>query len=222
MNPIKLVEILTAHAAWLRDPSTGQRANLTGVNLTMADLTGVNLTWVNLTRVNLTRVNLTRANLTGVNLTRANLTGVNLTGANLTGVNLTWANLTWANFTGADLTMADLTMADLTMADLTMAIGFRFADAPDPRTLRAAVADKIEAHPELHDQGKWGDGSPDPSCGAPCCVAGWACHLGGGARGDQVLSTAIRLLWLDGAPMPSFDGNASREEILAALRAVPS
>jgi hypothetical protein len=45
-------------------------------------------------------------------------------------------------------------------------------DAPDPSALRIAVADQIEQHPELHNQSKWGDGSANPSCGTPCCVAG--------------------------------------------------
>jgi hypothetical protein len=110
---------------------------------------------------------------------------------------------------------------NLMEANLTEANGFRFADAPDPRTLRAAVAGVLEAHPELHNQASWGDGSANTSCGTPCCVAGWACHLGGGARDSRVASAAIRLLWLDGAPMPSFGMDATLEDILSALRAVP-
>ena len=49
------------------------------------------------------RANLTGANLTWANLHRANLTEANLTGADLHGANLTWANLTRADLTGADL-----------------------------------------------------------------------------------------------------------------------
>ncbi len=84
--------------------------------------------------------------------------------------------------------------------------------------LRAAVAAHIEAHPELHAQSQWGDGSPDPACGTACCVAGWACHLGGGTHGMSVPTAATILLWQDGAPMPSFDSVATRDEILEALR----
>jgi hypothetical protein len=91
-------------------------------------------------------------------------------------------------------------------------------DAPDALALRAAVARHIDEHPELHDQGAWGDGSDDPACGTPCCVAGWACHLGGGSRGLPVPLAAAALLVLPDAPLPSFDGGASREQILAALR----
>jgi hypothetical protein len=92
-------------------------------------------------------------------------------------------------------------------------------DAPDARALRLAVAAHIEAHPELHDQAKWGDGSDDPSCGTPCCVAGWACHLGGGAHGLSVEFAGSALLAMDGAPMPSFDAGATRKDILRDLRA---
>ena len=81
------------------------------------------------------------------------------------------------------------------------------------------VADQIEAWPELHDQAEWGDGSPDPSCRTPCCVAGWACHLGGGRRDYSVPNAAIRLLWVDGLPMPDFSSIATRGDILSALRA---
>jgi hypothetical protein len=92
-------------------------------------------------------------------------------------------------------------------------------DAPDARALRLAVAAHIEAHPELHDQRKWGDGSADPSCGTPCCVAGWACHLGGGARGLSVEFAGAALLYLDGVTLPSFGADATREDILRDLRA---
>jgi hypothetical protein len=93
--------------------------------------------------------------------------------------------------------------------------------APDARVLRSLVADQLEAHPELHDQAEWGDGSDDPHCGTGCCVAGWACHLGGGAGNLTVPTAATILLWVDGLPMPDFRADAPRESILAALRARP-
>lgn len=95
-------------------------------------------------------------------------------------------------------------------------------DAPDAAALRLAVADHLEAHPDLHDQGWWGDGSADPACGTACCVAGRACHLGGGSRGLPVELAGAALLALDGAPLPDFGSTASRDGILAALRTVPS
>ena len=84
--------------------------------------------------------------------------------------------------------------------------------------LRLAVADHIEAHPELHDQSEWGDGSADPACGTACCVAGWACHLGGGSRGLPVPVAALRLLRVDGMGPVSFLSVARREEVLSQLR----
>lgn len=89
----------------------------------------------------------------------------------------------------------------------------------DASALRLAVAAHIEAHPELHDQREWGDGDADPGCRTPCCVAGWACHLGGGSLGLPVELAAVALLALDGATLPSFAPTASREAILRDLRA---
>ncbi len=149
----------------------------------------------------------------------ANLRGANLRGADLIGADLIGANLSGANLRGADLSGANLSGANLSGAYLIGAIGFKFADAPDPLVLRQQVADHIEAHPELHDQSQWGDGEDNPGCGTPCCVAGWACHFGGGNRGEPVSSAALKLLWVDGLPMPDFSGNANREDILKTLRA---
>jgi len=194
-------------------------ANLTRANLTRANLSGADLSDANLDGANLTGANLHGANLIDANLYRACVIDADLTGANLSCADLTGADLNGANLGGANLTRANLSGADLSDANLTGAIGFRFPDAPDPIALRKLVADQIESHPELHDQGDWGDGCANPNCGTPCCVAGWACHLGGGARGLSVSSSATRLLWVDGLPMPSFESDATREEILDALRA---
>ena len=137
---------------------------------------------------------------------KADLTRADLTGADLRSANLEGADLRSANLEGADLERANLEGADL--PDLGV----------DRRALRLRVADHIEAHPELHNQGEWGDGSADEACGTPCCVAGWACHLGGGDRGLSVSTAATLLLHVDGLPMPRFDSEATREDILAALR----
>jgi hypothetical protein len=60
----ELKVILENHLKWLRNETGGEKANLTGANLTRANLTGADLTRANLTGANLTRANLTRANLT--------------------------------------------------------------------------------------------------------------------------------------------------------------
>ena len=72
MTKEELAAKLEAHAKWLKtrftDHVEGERANLTGADLTCANLTGANLTCANLTCADLTR-----ANLTDTDLTRANL-----------------------------------------------------------------------------------------------------------------------------------------------------
>jgi hypothetical protein len=187
-------------------------ANLVGANLVGANLVGANLVGANLVGANLVGANLVGANLRGANLRGANLVGANLVGANLRGANLVGANLRGANLRGANLVGANL--VDLRERLLG-------PDAPEPAAIRAQVAAHIEAHPELHNQAEWGDGKADPSCGTPCCVAGWACHLGGGDRGLGVSTAATLLLHMPGAPMPDFSAGTSREEILGALRASP-
>ena len=139
--------------------------------------------------------------------------GANLSYANLSGADLSGADLSYANLSGANLSDANLSGANLS--------GLRSPDMPPAVELREAVAAHIEAHPELHDQTSWGSGSADPSCGTACCVAGWACHLGGGERGMGVATAATILLWAPGLPQVPFDAGASREDILAALRAKP-
>jgi hypothetical protein len=175
-------------------------------------LRGADLTEANLYRANLTGADLTEANLRRADLSRANFPGADLRGADLTEADLYRANLREANLRGADLRRANLRRADLTGADLPL-------DRPDPRALRRAVADHIEANPELHNQDVWGDGDDNPTCGTPCCAAGWACHLGGGARGLSVPTAATLLLHVDGLPLPSFEFGAKTEDIIAALRA---
>ena len=92
MTKEELAEKLEAHAKWLNTRFTyhveGERANLTGADLTCANLTGANLTCANLTCADLTRANLTDTDLTGVNLTGADLTRANLTDANLMGADI--------------------------------------------------------------------------------------------------------------------------------------
>ncbi len=121
-----LDRILSEHAQWLRDPSTGRRADLncadlTGANLSRANLTGANLSRANLSDANLSRANLYCANLYCANLSRANLSDANLNCADLTGANLSDANLNCANLPRANLSRANLSGAAgvtyLTMTD---------------------------------------------------------------------------------------------------------
>jgi hypothetical protein len=164
------------------------------------------------------QIDLREADLSRANLSRANLRGCNLRGADLSRADLREADLRGADLSGADLSRADLRRASLREANLSWAFGLRIEGMPDAAELRVKVAAHIESHPELHNQAEWGDGSPNPSCGTPCCVAGWACHLGGGRYGLEVADAAVRLLWVDGKPLPDFSSSASRASILEALR----
>ena len=96
-----LKEILEKHKKWLRGEGGGERANLSGADLS---------------RANLSRADLSGANLYGANLSRANLSGANLSGAGLSG-----ADLSWANLSGADLSWANLSRANLSGANLSWA-----------------------------------------------------------------------------------------------------
>ena len=61
MTPDEIKNIFAAHAQWLADPTTGQRADLTAAYLSGADLTAAYLTGADLTGAILTHANLTRA-----------------------------------------------------------------------------------------------------------------------------------------------------------------
>ena len=90
MNNEKLKDILDKHLKWLKDEEDGERANLSGADLSLA-----NLSWANLSR----------ADLSGANLSRADLS---------------WANLSGADLSLADLSGVDLSLADLSRADIEL------------------------------------------------------------------------------------------------------
>ena len=99
----ELNEILRKHKLWLINDPNGERANLSGADLSRADLSGANLS---------------RADLSGADLYGANLSGADLYGANLYGADLYGADLYGADLSRADLSRADLSRADLSGADL--------------------------------------------------------------------------------------------------------
>ncbi len=79
VSPKKLAKILEAHRKWVEsEGKEGERADLSGANLSGAYLFRANLQWAPLRE----------ANLQGAELWGANLQGANLRGANLQGVNL--------------------------------------------------------------------------------------------------------------------------------------
>ena len=87
--PKKLAKILEAHRMWVEsEGKEGERADLSGANLSGAYLFRANLQGADLHGANLQWAPLREANLQGAELWGANLQGANLRGANLQGVNL--------------------------------------------------------------------------------------------------------------------------------------
>jgi hypothetical protein len=84
-NAYNLPKILAAHAQWLIDPTTGQRANLDGACLDFANLDGARLDGASLVRASLVRASLDGASLNGASLFRARLDGASLVRASLVG-----------------------------------------------------------------------------------------------------------------------------------------
>ena len=81
MTKEKLKEIISRHAAWLREEDDGVRANLCDADLRGANLCGADLRYANLRGANLCDANLRGANLRDANLCDADLRGANLCGA---------------------------------------------------------------------------------------------------------------------------------------------
>ena len=96
MEQSELNIILEEHAKWLKDDSTGKRANLSEANLRYANLSGADLRYANLRDANLSRANLREADISYANLRGANLSRVDLRYANLRDVDLTHASLSSA------------------------------------------------------------------------------------------------------------------------------
>ena len=99
----ELTAILPEHAKWLQDSTVGQRANLSGVDLSYANLSGANLRGVNLSDADLRGANLSYVDLRGADLRRADLSGVDLKGVNLSDADLRGAYLSDADLKGAKL-----------------------------------------------------------------------------------------------------------------------
>jgi uncharacterized protein YjbI with pentapeptide repeats len=117
MNPEQLKEILSKHLFWIRGEG-GERANLSGANLSGADLRDANLGGANLRSVDLRSTDLRSVDLSGADLRDANLSGADLRYANLSGADLRDANLSGADLGGANLRYANLSGADLRDANL--------------------------------------------------------------------------------------------------------
>ena len=72
MDVNKLKDVLDKHLKWLRDEDGGERADLSGADLSWADLSRANLSGADLSWANLSGADLSWANLSGADLSRAN------------------------------------------------------------------------------------------------------------------------------------------------------
>ena len=201
-----LPKILAAHMAWLVNPDTGKRANLSWANLSGADLSGADLRWAYLSGADLVG-----ADLRGADLRGADLRWVDLSGANLSGAYLSGADLRWADLGGADLRWADLGGADLSGATC-IAIA---ADAP--QRLRAAAAAALQ------------DGALNMrdwhSCDTTHCLGGWLIHQAGevGRLLEAAVGPSVAGLMLGGVEAFSHfhDSSEAATEYLRSVLAQP-
>ena len=100
---ITLEEILDKHEKWLKHKEGGEKADLSGIDLSYVDLSRADLT-----RANLSHTNLRKADLSYTNLNEADLSSTNLCEANLKGADLSHADLNYANLMGANLKQVNL------------------------------------------------------------------------------------------------------------------
>lgn len=133
MEQAKLKKILKKHKKWLYGKEGGEKADLSGADLSSADfhcadlssadLSRADLSGADLSYANLNRTDLYGADLSYANLYRADLYGADLSGATLCSANLSDANLSGADLSGATLYSANLSGANLSGADLSCATG---------------------------------------------------------------------------------------------------
>ena len=119
----ELEVFLRKHKLWLENKKGGERADLSGADLSEADLSGANLSG---------------ADLSGADLSGANLSGADLSWADLSGANLSEADLSGANLSGADLSGANLSGADLDYSCLSLWCGSLKANFDDKQLIQIA------------------------------------------------------------------------------------
>ena len=115
----KLKEIIASHGKWMRCEEGGERAYLSGADLSGADLRGAYLRGADLSGAYLSDADLRGAYLSGADLRGADLRGAYLRGADLSNAYLSDAYLSGADLRGAYLSGADLSNAYLRGADLS-------------------------------------------------------------------------------------------------------
>ena len=126
MTKEELALILDKHKKWLNDDPDGERADLSGANLSDADLR----------RADLSGADLRGANLSGADLRGANLSDADMSGANMRGANLSDANMSGANMRGANLSDADLSGANIDFSCLPLWCGSLSAHFDDRQIIQ--------------------------------------------------------------------------------------
>jgi hypothetical protein len=100
--------ILGKHGKWLRNVKGGERANLSGCNLSKRNLRGSNLGLSDLSESDLSLSDLSGSDLRGSDLSGSNLSLSNLSGSNLSLSNLSGSDLSGSNLSGCNLSEANL------------------------------------------------------------------------------------------------------------------
>ena len=108
-----LLKVLSSHYEWFNGHGVGQRADLTGLNLSDVSLSNMNLSHADMTEADLSGANLSKVRLVGANMARTVLRKANLRGADLRNADLSHADLREANLLDANLRGADLWRANL-------------------------------------------------------------------------------------------------------------
>ena len=123
----RLLRTLASHHLWLTG-GEGERADLSGLDLSRLslrnrDLSHANLASSDLSEADLSGIRLAGANLAGANLSRADLSGANLRNVDLSDVNFCQAVLIGTDLKGADLWRANLSGCVIAPTDLHSALG---------------------------------------------------------------------------------------------------
>ncbi len=114
-----LQEVLELHKMWLDNEEGGERANLSGEDLSYVNLRSANMRDANINHGNLYGADLSHAILEGADLSHAILEGAILEGVDLEGVDLNHANLSYADLSGTNLSYANFYGTNLSYANLT-------------------------------------------------------------------------------------------------------
>lgn len=125
----EIQSIAATHAEWLKSGGvSGQRADFSGLDLSMADLSGIDFSdglfvGTRLERANLSGCVLARANFRGAHIGYSNMTGANLQGADLSGVHAPGVKFEKASLRSALLGNARFENSQFAGADLGKAQG---------------------------------------------------------------------------------------------------